>query len=229
MAQSVRLSQLQATLKDKCAAKWVLILKSCVASSKLAQALEASQHPQILVEASLRKFSGGTLLQYLRAIRLFLTFVHQCVGDLLSLTGQAWVRGTRRKAEGSQGGLKAALGGGPGGGLCGSEGKGLGLGAQASPARHRPANLGRQAIACRTVKGEALEPQLRQSRALPAMRLGKALVQAQSLPAAALVRAGRPKAFRLYCRVDTRSFLPWQGRGAAPRAALQCKAQAGLE
>ena len=66
---------------------------------------------------------------------------------------------------------------------------------------------------------------MRQSRALPAMRLRKALVQAQSLPAAALVRAGRPKAFRLYCRADTRSFLPWQGRGAA----LQCKAQAGLE
>ena len=79
-------AQLQATLKDKCTAKWVLILKSCVASSKLAQALEASQHPQILVEASLRKSSGGTLSQYLRAIRLFLTFVHQCVGDLLSLT-----------------------------------------------------------------------------------------------------------------------------------------------
>ena len=79
-------AQLQATLKDKCTAEWVLILKSCVASSKLAQALEASQHPQILVEASLRKFSGGTLSQYLRAIRLFLAFVHQCVGDLLSLT-----------------------------------------------------------------------------------------------------------------------------------------------
>ena len=28
---------------------------------------------------------------------------------------------------------------------------------------------------------------------------------------------------------DTRSFLPWQGRGAVSRAALQCKAQAGLE
>ena len=79
-------AQLQATLKDKCTAEWVLILKSCVASSKLAQALEASQHPQILVEASLRKFSGGTLSQYLCAIRLFLAFVHQCVGDLLSLT-----------------------------------------------------------------------------------------------------------------------------------------------
>ena len=79
-------AQLQATLKDRCTAEWVSILKSCVASSKLAQALEASQHPQILVEASLRKFSGGTLSQYLRAIRLFLTFVHQCVGDLLSLT-----------------------------------------------------------------------------------------------------------------------------------------------
>ena len=79
-------AQLQATLKDKCTAEWILILKSCVASSKLAQALEALQHPQILVEASLRKFSGGTLSQYLRAIRLFLTFVHQCVGDLLSLT-----------------------------------------------------------------------------------------------------------------------------------------------
>ena len=52
----------------------------------LAQALEASQHPQILVEASLRKFSGGTLSQHLRAIRLFLTFVNQCVGDLMSLT-----------------------------------------------------------------------------------------------------------------------------------------------
>ena len=32
------------------------------------------------------KFSGGTLSQYLRAIRLFLTFVNQCVGDLLRLT-----------------------------------------------------------------------------------------------------------------------------------------------
>ena len=79
-------AQLQATLKDKCTAEWVLILKSCVASSKLAQALEASQHPQILVEASLRKFSGGTLSQYLCAIRFFLTFVNQCVGDLMSLT-----------------------------------------------------------------------------------------------------------------------------------------------
>ena len=70
---------------------------------------------------------------------------------------------------------------------------------------------------------------MRQSLALPAMRLGKALVQMQSLPAAAQVRAGRPKAFRLYCRADTRSFLPWQGRGAAPKAALQCKALEGLE
>ena len=34
-------AQLQATLKDKCTAEWVLILKSCVASSMLAQALEA--------------------------------------------------------------------------------------------------------------------------------------------------------------------------------------------
>ena len=79
-------AQLQATLKDKCTAEWVLILKSCVAGSMPAQALEASQHPQVLVEASLRKFSGGTLSQYLRAIRLFLTFVNQCVGDLLRLT-----------------------------------------------------------------------------------------------------------------------------------------------
>ena len=76
-------AQLQATLKDKCTAEWVLILKSCVAGSMLAQALEASQHPQ---EASLRKFSRGTLSQYLRAIRLFLTFVNQCVGDLMCLT-----------------------------------------------------------------------------------------------------------------------------------------------
>ena len=60
-------AQLQATLKDKCTAEWVLILKSCVASSKLAQALEASQHPQILVEASLRKFSGGFLPLYISA------------------------------------------------------------------------------------------------------------------------------------------------------------------
>ena len=75
-----------ASYKDRCTAEWVLILKSCVAGSMLAQALEASQHPQVLVEASLRKFSGGTLSQYLRAIRLFLTFVNQCVGDLLHLT-----------------------------------------------------------------------------------------------------------------------------------------------
>ena len=73
--------QLQATLKDKCTAEWVLIHKSCVASSK-----QASQRPQIIVEASLRKFSGGVLSQYLRAIRPFLTFVDQCVGDLRSLT-----------------------------------------------------------------------------------------------------------------------------------------------
>ena len=68
---SLHQPQLQATLKDKCAAEWILILKSCVAGSMLAQALEASQHAQVLVEASLRKFSGGT--------RLFLTFVNQCV------------------------------------------------------------------------------------------------------------------------------------------------------
>ena len=30
--------------------------------------------------------AGGTLSQYLRAIRLFLTFVNQCVGDLMRLT-----------------------------------------------------------------------------------------------------------------------------------------------
>ena len=79
-------AQLQATLKNKCTAEWVLILKSCIDSSLLVQALEASQHPHILVEASLRKFSGGTLSQYLRAIRFFLTFVNQCVGNLLRLT-----------------------------------------------------------------------------------------------------------------------------------------------
>ena len=60
-----RSAQVQATLKDKCTAEWVLILKSCVAGSMLAQALEASQHPHVLVEASLRKFSGGALSQYL--------------------------------------------------------------------------------------------------------------------------------------------------------------------
>ena len=52
------IAQLQATLKDKCTAEWVLILKSCGASSMLAQALEASQHPQILVEASAKIFGG---------------------------------------------------------------------------------------------------------------------------------------------------------------------------
>ena len=49
------------------------------------------------------------------------------------------------------------------------------------PGGHCPANLERRAIAYRTAKGEALEPRLRQSQALLAMRLGKALVQAQSL------------------------------------------------
>ena len=74
------------TRPSKACAGMALILKSCVAGGTLAQALEASQHPQILVEASLRKFLGGTLWQYLRAIRLFLTFVNQCVGDAMSLT-----------------------------------------------------------------------------------------------------------------------------------------------
>ena len=38
----------------------------------------------------------------------------------------------------------------------------------------------RRAIAYRTVKGEALEPQLRQSWALPAMRLGSTGAGAES-------------------------------------------------
>ena len=65
------------------------------------------------------------------------------------------------------------------------------------------------------------------------MHLEKSLVLVLCLPAgsweAARVRAGRPKAFRLCCRADTKKFLPWQGRGEAPRAALQCKALEGLE
>ena len=59
-------AQLQATLKDKCT------------GSKLAQALEASD--------PCRSLSAEIFRGYLRAIRLFLTFVNQSVGDLMCLT-----------------------------------------------------------------------------------------------------------------------------------------------
>ena len=52
-------AQLQATLKDKCTAEWVLILKSCVASSMLAQALEARSTRRSLSKHLCGNFRGA--------------------------------------------------------------------------------------------------------------------------------------------------------------------------
>ena len=54
-------------------------------SMLLAQALEASNQPTVLLETSLRKFSAATLAQYLRAVRTFLaihepTLPHRVIG-----------------------------------------------------------------------------------------------------------------------------------------------------
>ena len=73
------------------------ILQLCRDSSLLAQALQSSNQPTVLLETSLRKFSATTLSQYLRAVRIFLAFVAQCAGSLalLSLAHQASVQEDR--------------------------------------------------------------------------------------------------------------------------------------
>ena len=83
-AQSLHLSFM---LLPRTTAFWLGILQNCRDSSLLAQALESSNQPRVLLETSLRKFSAATLAQYLRAVRIFPAFVSQCAGSfsLLSL------------------------------------------------------------------------------------------------------------------------------------------------